>query len=210
MSVEDSSVEDDYSVQDDSSGKDDSSSQDDSSSHDDSSSRDDSSIFDVPELPVTPPTPPPTQRPAPKPVRTQLRSAHRPRAPSTTPTRRAPPRTSSQEGPNMIVSSVQHPRQSLAYVSVPPRVLKRPPPSSNTPDGISNLGSDGNSGRSHHIGEERPQFLCDATQYFSSIPGGDNWKELLSEYVKFEKLAPLVSFSCSRPSSSRLTDILDE
>jgi hypothetical protein len=81
------------------------------------------------------------------------------------------------------------------YVSVPPLGRKkRSVASSDTSSGVSD--SETNDDSSQHawvLDSSHPKVLLDAWGFFLAVPGGGSWKEILSQYVKFERLVPQVS-----------------
>jgi len=90
--------------------------------------------------------------------------------------------------------SASYPRKNFVYVEVPLSRRKR----LRAPSVTSSVSSDSESDnefprRTLILDESHPKFLLNAEKYLLAVPGNDDWKELLSRYVEFEKLAPQVS-----------------
>jgi hypothetical protein len=143
-----------------------------------------------PESPAAP-TPPLVRRNTLRPSRSSRRITTTPPPPST----RLP--TSSLPLQDPPTSPVPPPasrsRGSVPYISVPPHRKKRPLVSSDT-SGVSDTDFEGGEELSPScLVEEHPTFLHKGLDFLLAVPGGGSWKQLLSRYVEFEKLAPLVS-----------------
>jgi hypothetical protein len=167
------------------------------------------SVQNVPATPVLF-TPPPTQSPA-------LRSPS-PEIPTNSflpPVSRVlrnaayvsvPPRVQRPRSPNDASSdaagSENNDRSSrdVGRVLVTPPVRKRARSPGNA---SSDTVGPGNNQPSHIpwiLDEQHPQFLHNGQEFLLNVPGGYYWTKLLTNYVKFEKLAPPVS--CPSPLSS--------
>ena len=133
-----------------------------------------------------PPTPPPTHLPQPHCVRPRI--ALRILTDSSSP-------LAQRVTPDLSPSPASHSQPRIAYLPVRQPARKRTASLSNSPDPIDH--GDSNDQPSHHtwvLDERHPKFLCTGQEFLLSVPGGEDWQELLSRYVEFEGLAPFVSF----------------
>lgn len=136
-------------------------------------------------------TPPPTQLPQPHHARPWITV----RSPAN-----SSPLLAQRVTPDLSPSPESHFQPHLTSLPAQQLTRKRRLSLSNSPDPINPRDDDDQP--SHHtwvLDERHPEFLSEGQDFLLSIPGGEDWQELLSRYVEFEGLAPFVSFSAPTP-----------